>query len=167
LIANISLKSNVENTVEDISMILEYSDFLVVYLLHSKKGNVKITNLTLRLNKIPIQINDIARLWCVKSGYVEIVNHKKKYIRVKLTSKGYLAADAFTFLKPIVKRTYLRRFIYLLIIIFKELKELFLDLAYIIFSKETYFLLKVIGVIVGIVGGLLGIYSIGKQMGLF
>lgn len=167
MIANISLKKNVKDAVEDIRMVTEYSDFLVVYLLHSKKGNVKITNLTLRLNNIPIKLNDIAKLWCVKSGNIEIVNYKKNSVRVRLTSNGYIVADIFNYSKPIVKRTYLRRFINSLIILFKELKELFLDLVHIIFSKETYFLLKVIGVIVGIVAGLFGIYSIGKQMGLF
>lgn len=167
MIANINLKRNVEDAVKHTLMITEYSDFLVVYLLHSKKGIVKITNLTLSLNNIPITINDIGRLWCVTSGNVEIVNHQKNSVRVRLTSNGYIVADIFTYSKPIIKRTYLRRFVNLLNILFKEFKELFLDLVYFIFHKKTYAIIKGTGVILGIIVAVLTIIVLGKQIGLF
>lgn len=169
MIANVNINRSVEEAVQDVCMVTEYSDFLAVYLLQSPKGVKEITNLTLSLNNIPIKVTDIANLWCVRSGYVEIVNQKKNSVRVRLSNTAYLIAEIFVYVTPIVKRTYWRRFKNLIKVVFNVIfsiiKELFLDLRYVVFHKRTWQIIKGIGVILGIIVAILTIYMLSKQLG--
>lgn len=95
-------------------------NFLITYLVESKKDIVKITNHTLNLNKIDFSITHFMKqVLSVNSGYIEVISQKKNSATLRLTSLGRLMADTHTYNKPIVKRTYLRRFIYTITSSFK------------------------------------------------
>ncbi|WP_417888096.1 hypothetical protein [Zunongwangia sp.] len=124
----------------------------------TKKEVVKITKLTLRLNGFPPDISDfIKKQWSIRFGYVKLVKEKKNYAKVKLTDSAYLMADTFEYEDRIVKRTYLMRLIYGIIVFFRAIKKLFNEIIpnFIkrLFSKKSgTLIMKTIGVLSALLG---------------
>ena len=150
---SIKKKVELESKIEDI-----YSNFLLNYLLTTQKDVVKITKLTLRLNGFPPDISDfIKKQWSIRFGYVELIKEKKNYVKVKLTDSAYLMADTFEYKERIVKRTYLMRLIYGIIVFFRAIKKLFKviipNFIKRLFSKKSgTLIMKTIGVLSALLG---------------
>ena len=119
---------------------------------------VKITSLTLRLNGFPPDIKGfLEKQWTVEFDYVDLIKQRKNYIQVELTDKAYLMADTFEYEERIVRRTYLLRFIFGIILAYRGIKKFFKEIIpsffRLLFSKKSgSIIMKTIGVLSAILG---------------
>lgn len=139
-----------------------YSNFLVSYLLQSKRESLSVTNLTFSLNYIPQNVVDIESMWCVTFGFVEVISLKRKSAKVKLTNKFYLKADKEMYTFPIIKRTYWKRFKYSIYtafnVTFKIIKYL-KSFIFLLFSKKIVEFVLRFGGVVATIWALIEIYE--------
>ena len=136
----------------------DHSRFLISYILSSKKEVVKITPLTLKINRLYVNLRDfIKEQWCIEMGYVELIKQNKKYIKVKLTERGHFMAEEYEYEFPIVHRNYLIRIIAAAFSMVKETKTFFLKTIpkciRMLFSKKSgTLIMKTIAVFSAILG---------------
>lgn len=98
---------------EDSGIDEKYSNFLFAYLNQTNKKKVKITNLTLFLNKLPPNIEHfIEHLWVSSVDFIEIKKQKKNYAVFQITEQGELVRNTFEYDERVVRRNYLIRIIY-------------------------------------------------------